>query len=147
MSENDQYLALASDHAGFHLKECIKKFLESEGYIVMDYGCYSGDSIDYPDVIHPLANDINCGKYKRGIILCGSGIGVSIVANKYDGVRAALCCDAERAELCRLHNDANVLAIGARFVDEMEALKMCKTFLTTSFEGGRHQKRVDKIKI
>ena len=136
---------MGCDHAAFDLKERLKKYLQELGYEVRDFGCFSSESVDYPDMIHPLAKEINAGKIERGIILCGSGIGVSMVANKYPKVRCALCCNAELAKLCRQHNDANVLSMGARFISEKEALEMVDTFLNTPFEGGRHQGRVEKI--
>ena len=141
----DRIIATGCDHAAFVLKETIKKHLQEQGYEVRDFGTFSSESVDYPDMIHPLAKEINDGKIKRGIILCGSGIGVSMVANKYPKVRCALCWNVELAKLCRQHNDANILALGARFIPEKEALEMVDTFLNTSFEGGRHQGRVDKI--
>ena len=146
MSES-KILALGSDHAGYYLKEFIKKELIAQGYEIEDFGCYSSESVDYPDIIHPLALAINDGKIEKGIILCGTGIGVDMVANKYPNVRAALCCDEERARLSRSHNNANVLALGARFVSESDAMKMIQIFLETEFEGGRHQRRVNKIPI
>ncbi|HQN97977.1 MAG TPA: ribose 5-phosphate isomerase B [Bacteroidales bacterium] len=146
MSES-RNLALGSDHAGYYLKEFIKKELIAQGYEIEDFGCYSSESVDYPDIIHPLALAINDGKIEKGIILCGTGIGVDMVANKYPNVRAALCCDEERARLSRSHNNANVLALGARFVSESDAMKMIQIFLETEFEGGRHQRRVNKIPI
>lgn len=141
----DRIIATGCDHAAFGLKETIKKHLQEQGYEVRDFGTFSSESVDYPDMIHPLAKEINDGKIERGIILCGSGIGVSMVANKYPKVRCALCWTAELAKLCRQHNDANVLALGARFIPEEEALEMVEVFLNTPFEGGRHQGRVDKI--
>ena len=141
----DKIIAMGCDHAAFDLKERLKKYLQEQGYEVRDFGCFSSESVDYPDMIHPLAKEINAGKIARGIILCGSGIGVSMVANKYPKVRCALCCNVELAKLCRQHNDANVLSLGARFISEKEALEMVDTFLNTPFEGGRHQGRVEKI--
>lgn len=141
----DKIIAIGCDHAAFVLKEAIKKHIRKQGYAVKDYGCFSSESVDYPDLIHPLAKDINEGKIKQGIALCGSGIGVSMVANKYSKVRCALCWTSELVKLCRQHNDANVLALGARFISEKEAIEMVDTFLNTSFEGGRHQARVEKI--
>ena len=137
--------AISSDHAAFALKEAVKKHLQGQGYEVKDYGCFSGESVDYPDFAHPLAKDVNDGKIERGIVLCGSGVGVSMVANKYPKVRCALCWNVEVAKLCRQHNDANILALGARFIPEKQALEMVDTFLNTDFEGGRHQGRVEKI--
>jgi ribose 5-phosphate isomerase B len=141
----NKIIAIGCDHAAFVLKEMLKKHLQEEGYEVKDVGTFSGESVDYPDMIHPLAKEINDGKIERGIVLCGSGIGVSMVANKYPKVRCALCWTSELAKLCRQHNDANVLALGARFTSEKEALEMVDTFLNTPFEGGRHQTRVEKI--
>jgi len=141
----NKIIATGCDHAAFDLKEAIKKHLQSQGYEVRDFGTFSGESVDYPDMIHPLAQEINDGKIERGIVLCGSGVGVSMVANKYPKVRCALCWNVELAKLCRQHNDANVLALGARFIAEREALEMVDVFLNTPFEGGRHQGRVEKI--
>jgi len=140
-------IATACDHAAFVLKEAVKKHLKQQDYEVKDYGCFSSESVDYPDMVHPLAEDIDGEKIEQGIVLCGSGIGVSMVANKYPKVRCALCWSTEIAKLCRQHNDANILALGARFIPEKEALKMIDIFLKTPFEGGRHQRRVDKISI
>lgn len=138
-------IGIGSDHAGYDLKEFIKIQLIKKGYQVEDFGCFSNESIDYPDIIHPLAAAVDSNLIPRAVIICGSGIGVSIVANKYNGVRAALCCDAERARLARQHNDANVLAMGARFTTQEQALEMLNAFLETNFEGGRHEQRVKKI--
>ena len=143
----EKIIAIGCDHAAFGLKEVIKKHLHQQGYEVKDFGCFSAESVDYPDMIHPLAKDINDGKIERGVVLCGSGIGVSMVANKYPKVRCALCWTSELAQLCRQHNDANVLALGARFIAEKDALEMVETFLNTPFEGGRHETRVKKIPI
>ena len=145
METMNKNIAIGCDHAAFVLKEAVKKHLQAAGYEVRDYGCFSSESVDYPDMVHPLASDVNDGKIARGIVLCGSGIGVSMVANKYPKVRCALCWSVELARLCRQHNDANMLALGARFIPEQEALEMVDTFLNTPFEGGRHQGRVNKI--
>jgi len=142
-----QTILIAADHAGFETKEYLKKALESRGYSFKDYGTFSTVSMDYPDVVHPLAQEIDAGNYPFGIVICGSGNGVNMVANKYINVRSALCWQPEIAALARQHNDANVLAIPARFVDMQTALELAITFLTTEFEGGRHCKRVEKIKI
>ena len=139
-------IAIGSDHAGFLIKEYIKEQLSKEDYVFKDFGCDSEESVDYPDFIHPLAKSINNGEYNRGIIICGTGNGVSIVANKYLNVRAGLCWNEEITKFAREHNDANVIALPARFISKEEALKFVKLFLITSFEGGRHQRRVDKIK-
>lgn len=140
-------LVIGCDHAGFDLKEIIKIEFEKRKYIFKDFGCYSADSVDYPDFIHPVANSINSGEYTRGIIICGSGNGVSMTANKYPNVRAALCWINEISYMARLHNDANLIALPARFISEEEAIKCVETFLTTEFEGGRHERRVEKIAI
>jgi ribose 5-phosphate isomerase B len=145
MSTKNRILALGCDHAGFELKEYIKNELVALGFEIEDFGTNGTDSVDYPDIIHPLARAIDQGRQTIGIILCGSGIGVSMVANKYSNVRAALCCDVERAILAREHNNANVLAMGARFVSFEQALEMVKAFLSTPFAGGRHSTRVNKI--
>lgn len=139
-------IAIGCDHAGFFLKEEIKKYLNMNGYSVKDYGSMNTDSIDYPDIIHPLSFDISNKRYKKGIIICGSGNGVAMTANKYPDVRAALCWNPEIAELARKHNDANIISLPARYLSNTEeALSILDKFLTTKFEGGRHQTRVDKI--
>ena len=140
-----QTILIAADHAGFNTKEYLKKTLEQQGYTFKDFGTFSPESMDYADVIHPLAQEINVGNYPFGIILCGSGNGVNMVANKYINVRSALCWNLEIASLARQHNDANILAIPARFVDKQTACNLATTFLTTAFEGGRHSRRVGKI--
>jgi len=140
-----QTILIATDHAGFETKEFLKKNLETQGYAFKDFGTYSTDTMDYPDVIHPLAQEIDAGNYPLGIILCGSGNGVNMTANKYLNVRSALCWQPEIAALARQHNDANLLAIPARFVDKETVLELAITFLTTAFEGGRHSRRVGKI--
>ncbi len=145
--QNSEILALAADHAGYKMKESIKLWLEEHGYRTVDFGTHSEASMDYPDVIHPLASAIEEGRFDRGIIICGSGIGVSMVANKHQGIRCALCHTTELASLARQHNNANVLAMGARFITMDQAIDMVKTFLETPFEGGRHQKRVEKIPV
>ncbi|MBP5412911.1 MAG: ribose 5-phosphate isomerase B [Bacteroidales bacterium] len=139
-------LLIAADHAGYETKEFIKQALEKEGYTLHDYGTFSSESMDYPDVVHPLAQAINKGEEEQGIVICGSGNGVNMVANKYPNVRSALCWQEELAALARQHNNANVVAIPARFISKDLALKIVKTFLSSSFEGGRHERRVAKIK-
>lgn len=136
-------IPIAADHAGYNLKEYLKTNLKDFDFI--DYGTNSTESMDYPDVIHPLASDINNGKYNNGIIICGSGNGVSMTANKYKNIRAAYCWNNDITEMYRLHNDANIIALPARYIDEDEALKMVLTFFNTEFEGGRHRKRINKI--
>ncbi len=140
-------VALASDHAGYFLKELIKTFLIKNNYKVKDYGTDSENRADYPDHVHPLAKAIEAGKHERGIVICGSGNGVSITANKHQGIRSALSWTPEIARLGRAHNDANVLALPARFIDEETAMECVLLFLNTSFEGGRHVERVEKIRV
>ena len=139
-------ILVSNDHAGVQLKNEVKSFLEDKGYVVENLGDNSGESVDYPDIIHPLAKEISENKDKKGIIMCGTGNGVSMVANKYEGVRAGLCWSKEIAELIRKHNDANILSLPARFISTKEALEIVKVFLETDFEdGGRHERRVEKI--
>ena len=145
MEEKKGLIALGSDHAGYKYKSIIVDWLKDNGYDIFDAGTNSEDSTDYPDHIHPVADMIESGEAKAGIILCGSGNGAAMTANKHQGIRAALCWNTELAALARHHNDANILAIPGRYVDESLALDMVKVFLTTQFEGGRHQRRVDKI--
>lgn len=127
------------------MKEFLRKNLLEAGYKVIDFGTDSKDSVDYPDIIHPLASAIDKGEFERGIILCGSGNGAQMTANKYPNVRAALCWNEEQAKLSREHNNANILSLPGRFIDMDLALKMTLIFLTTDFEGGRHERRVSKI--
>ena len=138
-------IAIGNDHAGPAYKEAIITFLESKGIIVSNYGTDTEDSVDYPDFIHPVANDVAINKVDLGIIICGSGNGAAMTANKYKEVRAALCWNKELTELARLHNNANILSIPARYTSVPQALAMVDVFLNTKFEGGRHQTRVDKI--
>ena len=138
-------LAIGSDHAGFEYKEEIKKALIAAGWQVSDKGTYSLDSTDYPDYAHPVATMVESGEATAGILVCGSGNGVCMTANKHQGIRAALCWTEELASLARQHNNANVLCLPSRFVSLESAQKMVDIFLSTAFEGGRHQKRVEKI--
>jgi ribose 5-phosphate isomerase B len=138
-------ICIASDHAGYEMKEKIKIFLKEINSDVSDYGTFSSESVDYPDFSHPLAGEINSGNFKTGIVICGSGNGVSMVANKYPKVRCALCWNEEIASLARKHNNANILALPARFISEELALNIVRVFLNTEFEGGRHEIRVGKI--
>lgn len=138
-------IPIGADHAGFSLKGKLISYLESKGYEVKDFGCYSEDSIDYPDFGHPVAEMVESTQGMLGILICGSGNGINMTANKHQGIRSALCWKKELAQLARQHNDANILALPARFVSENEALEMVDAFLTTEFEGGRHQNRVNKI--
>ena len=138
-------VAVGCDHAGYVYKDAIKAFLHQRGIEVHDFGTDSPDSVDYPDFVHPVATEVEQGLADKGIVLCGSGNGVAMTANKHAGIRAALCWQEELAQLARSHNDANVLALPCRFVDETTALAMVAIFLDTPFEGGRHQNRVNKI--
>ena len=138
-------IAIGSDHAGFTRKQEILAYLQAQGHEVKDLGTYSKDSMDYPDIAVEVAKLVASREVERGILICGSGIGVSIVANKTEGVRAANCLNEEMASLSRQHNDANVLTLGERLVDTKTALLMVDVFLTTPFEGGRHEQRVNKI--
>ena len=138
-------IAIGGDHAGFEYKKLLTQFLEGKGYEVKDFGPFSDASVDYPDHVHPLAKAINDKEIESGILICGSGNGVAMTANKYPHVRAALCWLPELAKLSREHNNANILCIPARFVSEDLAAEMTKLFLETNFEGGRHATRVNKI--
>ena len=138
-------IAIGGDHAGFDLKVKVIEKLKAEGHEVKDFGPYSADSCDYPDYVHPLAQGVVAGDFERGIVICGSGNGVNMVANKYAGIRSGLCWEVELAEMTRLHNDANVVAIPARYISEEKGLAIVDAFINTEFEGGRHQARVDKI--
>ncbi len=140
-----QKIALGSDHAGFELKEKIKKILESLDLVWEDLGTTSSDSCDYPDYARAVAEAVSQGKSSRGIICCGSGIGVSIVANKVRGIRAALCHDQEDAVTSRKHNDANILCLAGRRTDVEQCEKVIRAWMSTEFEGGRHQRRVERI--
>ena len=138
-------VAIGCDHAGFDYKDTIIRVLKKEGVEVIDKGTYSTDSVDYPDFVHPVADLVESGDADLGVLICGSGNGVSISANKHKGIRAALCWKNEIASLARQHNDANIISIPARFVSAKMARQMVRTFISTEFEGGRHQRRVDKI--
>lgn len=138
-------IAIGGDHAGFAYKEAIKKMLEAQGKEVKDFGPFSDASVDYPDFAHPVANAVEQHEADFGILICGSGNGVAITANKHQGIRAALCWTQELGALARQHNNANVLCLPARFIDLGLAETITDTFLSTDFEGGRHQNRVNKI--
>jgi ribose 5-phosphate isomerase B len=138
-------IAIGSDHAGFDYKEDLISFLEGKGLAYHDYGTHSKDSVDYPDYAHPVALAVENGEAAFGILLCGSGNGVAITANKHQEVRAAICWGEELSKLAREHNNANIICIPARFVREGDAEKMVDIFMHTEFEGGRHQRRVEKI--
>ena len=142
-----KHIAISCDHAGFDLKERIKTLLSEKGYTVKDFGPQTADRMDYPDAIHPLAKAVNDGTYSLAIIMCGSGNGVAMTANKYPNVRAGLVWTPELAELTRQHNNANILSLPARFISEEVAIECVNAFLDTEFEGGRHETRVNKIAI
>lgn len=138
-------IAIGSDHAGFHYKEQLKTWLTQQGWKVDDKGTHSTDSTDYPDYAHPVATMVEDGQAAAGILICGSGNGVCMTANKHKGIRAALCWNEELAILSRQHNNANVLCLPERFIEYTTAQNMTELFLSTAFEGGRHERRVEKI--
>lgn len=140
-------IAFASDHAGYDLKEILKKNLVSKNIEVFDFGTYSKESSDYPDFAHKLAVSIENNEYDFGISICGSGNGINMTVNKHQRIRAALCWNEEIAKLARLHNNANICSLPARFIDEITAIKIIETFLSTEFEGGRHLNRINKIPL
>lgn len=145
MSAESKNIAIGCDHAGYSLKEFLKKKMEEAGFRVTDFGTGSPESVDYPDMIHPVARSVNERKFEKAVIICGSGNGASMVANKYPNVRAALCWKPELAALARQHNDANIISLPARFITDDVAWECVRIFLSTDFEGGRHQRRVEKI--
>ena len=138
-------IALASDHAGFALKNQVRLFLEDNGAKVHDFGCFSDESSDYPDYAHPLAEAVEKGEYEFGIVICSTGNGICMTANKHQDIRAALCWEKRLAQLARQHNNANVLGLPANFITVPQALDIVATFFQTDFEGGRHERRVNKI--
>ena len=140
-------IALACDHGAYDLKETIKAHLTEKGYEVKDFGCFDKTSCDYPDFAHQLAQAVEAGECYPGIAICGSGNGINMTLNKHQGIRAALCWTAEIAHLARQHNDANVLVMPGRFIGTEEADMIMTEFFNTSFEGGRHQRRIDKIPV
>tara|TARA_Y100000385_G_C12803645_1_gene512975 strand:+ start:294 stop:728 length:435 start_codon:yes stop_codon:yes gene_type:complete len=141
----EKRIGIACDHAGFEYKEKLVKLLENKGYTVTDYGCFSTESVDYPDYAHSLAKSLESLENSIGIQFCGSGNGINMSANKHQAIRSALCWEVEIAELARLHNNANVCTMPARFISFEKAVEIVNVFLSTDFEGGRHQRRVDKI--
>lgn len=143
--QKDVVIPIGSDHAGYELKELIKKHFSEKGYTFKDYGCHSTESIDYPDYGHPVANHVEQNEGTLGVVICGSGNGINMTVNKHQGIRSALCWKDEIAALARQHNNANIIALPARFISEEEGIQMVDTFLTTEFEGGRHERRVNKI--
>lgn len=140
-------IGICSDHAGFELKEFVRSWLEAKGWEYKDFGTYSAESCDYPDFAHALARAMEAGECHPGIAICGSGEGISMTLNKHQGIRAALCWKSEIARLARQHNDANVLVMPGRFISTEEADQIMTEFFNTDFEGGRHQRRIDKIPV
>ncbi len=138
-------IIVGCDHGGFALKQQLIPYIEQLGYSVHDIGCFSTESVDYPDIAFPLASEVAAGKYSHGIIICGTGIGVSICCNRFPEVRCALCGDVVSASLTRRHNDSNILAMGGRIIGVETAKAIVETWLSTEYEGGRHQSRLDKI--
>ena len=138
-------LALGSDHGGYELKEHIKKYLDEKGVEYKDFGCYDESSVDYPDIAQAVCKSINDGESENGILVCGTGIGISIAANKIDGIRAAHCHDVYSAEMTKRHNNSNVICMGGRVIGRELAFKIVDAWLGAEFEGGRHQTRIDKI--
>jgi ribose 5-phosphate isomerase B len=138
-------IIIGSDHAAYQMKETIKSYLESEGFTIEDAGALGTDSVDYPDFGIKVASTISSGKHKRGILMCGTGLGMSMVANRFPGVRAALCDDIFSAVMSRRHNDANILVLGGRVIGDVLAKEVVKAWLKTEFEGGRHKDRLDKF--
>ncbi len=138
-------IAIGCDHAGYPYKDEVVTLLDKKGFTVLDFGTHSPDSVDYPDFVHPTAESVQNGEADLGVLLCGSGNGVTITANKHQNVRAALCWQNDIAALARQHNDANMISLPVRFISVHEALKMVETFVTTEFEGGRHARRVGKM--
>lgn len=142
---NKLRIALASDHAGYNLKKRVEKYLLEKGAFVHDYGCHSTESCDYPDFAHPMASAVEDGLYDFGIAICSTGNGITMSCNHHKGIRAALCWDTPLADLGRRHNNANVLSMPANFISEEKAIEIVNTFFSTDFEGGRHERRVNKI--
>jgi len=140
-----KYIPIGADHAGFELKNVLIELLTEKGYEMEDFGCYSEESIDYPDFGHPVAYKVEGDDAILGILICGSGNGINMTANKHQGVRSALCWNKEIAQLAREHNNANIVTLPARYLTIEEAKEIVLTFISTDFEGGRHQRRVDKI--
>ena len=147
MSEADPKprIALGADHAGYRLKESVKQYLTDSGYACDDEGTYTEESVDYPDYARAVAERVAAGNAQLGILVCGTGIGMAIAAGKVPGIRAANAFDLSTARLCREHNDANVLTLGARILDDAQAIEVVRAFLAAQFAGGRHQRRIDKI--
>lgn len=144
---NIKVIGLACDHAAYELKEYLKTVLDSKGIEYKDFGCFSSESVDYPDFAHPLAEAVESGECYPGIAMCGTGNGISMTLNKHQGIRAALCWNEEIARLARQHNNANILSMPARFISKEEAVKIMEAFLSSDFEGGRHERRIKKIPL
>jgi ribose 5-phosphate isomerase B len=142
---SEEKIVIAADHGGYTLKEALKPHLTEMGLVVTDMGTDSDQAVDYPDFGEKAAGAVSAGLFPRGILICGSGVGMSIVANRFPGVRAALCLDEESARLSRMHNDANILVLAGRKTETETAFRIFRTWITTPFEGGRHQRRLDKI--
>jgi ribose 5-phosphate isomerase B len=140
-------IALGCDHRGFKMKQAVMEFLQQSGYSYQDFGCYSTESVDYPDFARKVGNAVASGEFEQGILICDTGIGMCIAANKIKGIRAALCHDTFSAKRARLHNDANILCLRGENIEVNEAREIVKTYLSTTFEGGRHILRLDKIKV
>lgn len=138
-------IAIGCDHGGYEIKNAVMDYLKQKGIAYRDYGCYSTDSVDYPVYAYQVANAVASGEAELGILCCGTGIGISMAANKVKGIRAAVCCDAFCAEMTRRHNNANILCMGGRVIDAEKAVQLADIFLHTEFEGGRHEKRVQMI--
>jgi ribose 5-phosphate isomerase B len=145
MTNKQKVIPIGSDHAGFPLKKHLIETLKKSGFIFEDFGTDSEESVDYPDFVHPVADAVESGKFEKGIIMCGSGQGASMTANKHPGIRSALCWNVEQAKLSRQHNNANIIALPGRFIDFDVAVEAVRVFFSTEFEGGRHIPRVEKI--
>ncbi len=146
LKENKK-VAICSDHAGFELKSILEGYLEANNIQYEDFGTYSSESCDYPDFAHPCAEAVESGRCYPGIAMCGTGNGIAMTLNKHQGIRAALCWNTDLARLARQHNDANVLVMPARFINPVEAINILEVFLNTAFEGGRHERRIEKIPV
>jgi ribose 5-phosphate isomerase B len=144
---NTSAIAMGSDHAGYELKEILKIWLTKQGFTITDHGTYSADSVDYPDFIHPVAKDVEEKKTDCGIIICGSGNGAAITANKHQKIRAALCWNVEIAQFAKQHNNANIISLPARYISVQLAKKIVTAWLSSTFEGGRHSTRIEKIPV
>ena len=140
-------IAIGNDHAGYEIKQVLKEWLEEQGYDVKNYGTDSPQAVDYPDFVHPLAISVEKGEFDFGVLICGSGQGASITANKHQGIRATLCWRPEIAMLARSHNDANILCLPGRFIEGDAAIEVLRVFLDTPFDGGRHKRRIEKVPL